>query len=716
MPQRIGWRVASGCMSDSLSLLVLDGGPSDRDALRSAIASSSIELVHVRVQDVSSALEALRTRRYDCAVLDLRLPGVDGLAVLRGVRDRGMSPAIIVLAARVDEGLAVQLMQAGAMDYIARSSFSGERFRLSVAQAVRLRSAEITAAEERHRLERLQRYTAALATQRTVAEVAESTVGELRRAFDAPRAVFAVSGHEDDTINVIRVGGFPESVVEPWRRLPLDAPMPLAEAMRLGMPLFFEDCAELMRSYPHLAAQRVEGDEALIVLPLLIERRAIGSIALIYGQPRPISDDDRSELCAVARVCAQALDRAYLFDVAQLERRRAEEANRAKDEFLAVVSHELRTPLNAILGWAKMLNAGSLSPQQSQKAITTIERNAVAQAQLIDDLLDMSRVITGKMRLEREPVDVAAVLEAALDIVRPAADAKGVRLHQDFEPSFGMILGDSVRLQQVFWNLLSNAVKFTPRGGSVVVRLGRSESSCVIVVEDSGQGISGDFLPHVFQRFRQQDASTARKTGGLGLGLAIVRHLVELHGGSVDVTSEGMDRGSTLTVRLPINVAFRREPNEPPPISERSRNGGRTGGHQTSRVVLTGLRVLVVDDDADARELVTSVLVERRAQVTAVAAATDALEQLQTERPDVIVSDIGMPVQDGYALMERVRALPPERGGTTPAIALTAYAHNADRAKALLSGFTAHAAKPIDPNELVWIVASVAGRVAPAAS
>jgi len=701
-------------MSDSLSLLVLDGGPSDRDALRSAIGAAPIELVHAEVHDVSSALEALRTGRYDCAVLDLRLPGADGLAVLRAARARGMAPAIVVLAARVDEGLAVQLMQAGAMDYIAKSSFSGERFRLSVAQAVRLRRAEITAAEERHRLERLQRYTAALATQRTVAEVAESTLGELRRAFEAPRALFAVSGDEDDTINIIRVGGFPEAVIEPWRRIPLEAPLPLAEAMRLGVPLFFEDGAELMARYPHLAEQRVDGDEALIVLPLLIERRAIGSIALIYGQPRSISDDDRHELLAVARVCAQALDRAYLFDVAQLERRRAEEANRAKDEFLAVVSHELRTPLNAILGWAKMLNAGSLSPEQSQKATATIERNAIAQAQLIDDLLDMSRVITGKMRLEREPVDVAAVIEAALDIVRPAADAKGVRLQQDFEPAFGLILGDPVRLQQVFWNLLSNAVKFTPRGGSVVVRLGRADAACVIEVEDSGQGISGDFLPHVFQRFRQQDASAARKTGGLGLGLAIVRHLVELHGGSVEVRSEGMDKGSTLTVRLPINAAFRREPSEPSPVSERGGRGARAGD-PPSRVVLTGLRVLVVDDDADARELVTSVLVERRARVTAVAAATDALEQLQAERPDVIVSDIGMPVQDGYALMERVRALPPERGGSTPAIALTAYAHNADRAKALLSGFTAHAAKPIDPNELVWIVASVAGRVAPTA-
>jgi signal transduction histidine kinase/DNA-binding response OmpR family regulator len=695
-----------------ISLLVLDGGPSERAALRYAIGSS-VELLHVEVRDVSAALAALRTTPHQCALLDLRLPGADGLAVLHAARAEQLPTAVIVLAAQVDERRAVQLMQAGAMDYIAKSSFSGERLRQSVVQVLRVRRAEATASRERQRLSRLQHYTTALAAQRTVAEVAESTVAELRTTFEAPRALFAVAGDAHDVITVIRVGGFPDSVVDPWRQIPLDAPLPLAEAMRLGVPLFFQHSQELMRRYPQLEPQRIDGDEALFVLPLLVERRAIGCVALIYDQPRAMSDDDRHELAAFARVCAQALDRAYLFDVAQLERRRAEEANRAKDEFLAVVSHELRTPLNAILGWAKMLNAGSLSLEQTRKATATIERNAVAQAQLIDDLLDVSRIITGQMRIKGEPVDLAAVLEAALDIVRPAADAKGVRLLSDFDPATSLLLGDADRLQQVFWNLLSNAVKFTPLGGRVTVRLRHAEACLVIEVEDSGQGIQADFLPHVFQRFRQQDASTARKTGGLGLGLAIVRHLVELHGGGVDVASEGSGKGSTLSVWLPTNASFGRAPSEPAPVSEQVPSGRAPGTLQPMVGQLRGLRLLVVDDDVDARELLTSVLVRFEAQVTSAASASEALDRLQAEHPDMLISDIGMPIEDGYALMERVRRLPPDHGGRTPAVALTAYAHKADRAKALLAGYDAHAPKPIDPNELVRIVLAIAARNVP---
>jgi signal transduction histidine kinase/CheY-like chemotaxis protein len=688
------------------SLLVLDAGPSVRADLRAAIAGACF----VEARDVPGAIEALRGSPQDCALLDLREPGIDGPGVLRATREAGLAIPIIVVAARLDERLAVESIQAGAMDYIPASSLSAERLRQSVAQAVRLRRAELVAARERERLDRLQRFTAGLAAKRTVVEVAESTAAELQRAFDAPRALFAVVGDADDRIHVVRVDGFSRSVIEPWRELPLDAPLPLAEAMRLSVPLFFEDSASLMKRYPQLEPQRVPGDEALIVLPLVIERRAIGCVALIYDQPRHINEDDRSELQGLARACAQALDRAYLFDIAQLERRRAEEANRAKDEFLAVVSHELRTPLNAILGWAKMLNAGSLSPEQARKATATIERNAIAQAQLIDDLLDVSRIITGQMRIKSEPVDLAGVIEAALDIVRPAADAKGVRLYADFERDVSPLLGDADRLQQVFWNLLSNAVKFTPRGGRVVARLGRGEGFVRVQVEDSGQGIPEDFLPQVFQRFRQHDASTARKTGGLGLGLAIVRHLVELHGGAVDVESEGVGRGSTLTVRLPINSELTRLPSEPPPLSERLGDSASDGSSPESSVHLDGVHALVVDDDRDARDLISSVLLERHARVTVVASAGEALDRLLAERPNVLISDIGMPVEDGYALMERIRALPPEQGGRTPAVALTAYAHNADRAKALLAGFTAHATKPVDPGELVRIVASIATR------
>jgi signal transduction histidine kinase/DNA-binding response OmpR family regulator len=691
------------------SVLVIDAGQSGRADLLAALSA----LTFVEARNLSSVVEALRTSASDCALLDLRVAGVDGLGALRAAREAGLAIPIIVVAARLDERLAVELIQAGAMDYIPVSSLSAERLRQSATQAVRLRRAELEAARERTRLDRLQRFTAGLAAKRTVVEVAESTAAELQRAFDAPRALFAVVGDDDERIHVVRVDGFSETLIEPWREIAIDAPLPIAEAMRLSLPLFFDDSDSLMARYPHLREQQVPGDEALIVLPLVIERRAIGCVALIYDQPRYMTEDDRHELVGLARACAQALDRAYLFDIAQLERRRAEEANRAKDEFLAVVSHELRTPLNAILGWAKMLNAGSLNAEQIRKATATIERNAIAQAQLIDDLLDVSRIITGQMRIKSEPVDLASVLEAALDIVRPAADAKGVRLHADFERDLCPLLGDADRLQQVFWNLLSNAVKFTPRGGRVVVRLSQGDGSFLVEVEDSGQGIAAEFLPHVFQRFRQQDASTARKTGGLGLGLAIVRHLVELHGGSVDVTSDGLGQGSTLTVRLPINAELARMPSEPPPVSDRQGAGAFMGAEPQPPVWLDGIHALVVDDDRDARELITSVLAGQHARVTAAASAREALERFSDERPNVLISDIGMPVEDGYALMERIRALPPEQGGRTPAVALTAYAHNADRAKALLAGFNAHATKPVDPSELVRLVASIATRGSP---
>jgi signal transduction histidine kinase/CheY-like chemotaxis protein len=690
-----------------VSLLVLDGGEAERQALRGLVETAALDLTFIHARDVSTALASLRSDRHDCALLDLRMPGADALAVLEGIRALGLTIPVIVLAARVDERLAVELMQSGATDYVTKGGLSGPRLRQSIAQAVRVRRAEIAAAAERQRLARLQSFTATLALERTVAEVAETTSAELRAAFRAQRAAFAILVDGDEHLAVIRADGYDQATCESWAKLSLDARMPLTEVVRLAEPLYFEDGAALAARYPEEAARRASANEAVAVLPLMLERRALGSLQLVYDRPRRFSEDDRRELIALARVCAQAVDRAYLFDVAQLERRRAEEANRAKDEFLAVVSHELRTPLNAILGWAKMLNAGALSEEQTHKATATIERNALAQAQLIDDLLDVSRIITGQMRIKGEPVDLPAVVEAAIDIIRPAADAKGVRLQHEMDPDVGSLLGDADRLQQVFWNLLSNAVKFTPREGRVAVRLRRLGGSFVVEVEDSGQGIPAEFLPQVFQRFRQHDASAARKTGGLGLGLAIVRHLVELHGGSVAVASEGLGKGSLLSVRLPINHAFRRE--APPPLSERNPAPGAAAPRAKSPT-LDGVLALVVDDDDDARDLVASVLTSHRARVTAVASAAEAFERLQVERPDVIISDIGMPVDDGYALMERVRALAPERGGRTPAIALTAYAHNADRAKALLAGFTAHATKPIDPKELVALIATVAVR------
>ena len=388
----------------------------------------------------------------------------------------------------------------------------------------------------------------------------------------------------------------------------------------------------------------------------------------------------------------------------------AEEANRAKDIFLATLSHELRTPLTAVLGWARMLHHMNLDGETARHGLMIIERNAEAQNQLVRDLLDVSRIVTGKLRLETTSVELAPVVESAVDSVRQAAEAKGIRLGVELGAGTGVVSGDPDRLRQVVWNLLSNAIKFTPKGGRVGVSVGRVESDVLIRVSDTGQGISAEFLPHVFERFRQADGSTTRQHGGLGLGLAVVRHLVEQHGGRVSAESEGDGLGSTFTVSLPL-AAVRAN-------AERGGAGSRrgAGGNTTAAATpdepepLSGVRVLVVDDEPDARELLAMVL-EHAGAVVATADSADAAVRLLREGPaDVLVSDIGMPGADGYEFVGRVRALPASEGGRVPAVALTAYATEEDRRRALDAGFEEHIAKPVEPSDLVAAVAALAGR------
>jgi signal transduction histidine kinase len=378
-----------------------------------------------------------------------------------------------------------------------------------------------------------------------------------------------------------------------------------------------------------------------------------------------------------------------------------ENANRMKDEFLATVSHELRTPLNAILGWVRMLRTDTLRPEKRAHALETIERNASVQGQLIEDLLDVSRIVTGKLRLEVRTVDPTQVVENALEALRPAATAKGVTLTHFVEPGAGPILGDPDRLQQVVWNLLANGVKFTPRGGTVSVTVERRECLLEIAVVDTGQGIEPDFLPYVFERFRQADAKTTRKFGGLGLGLAIVRSLVELHGGNVTVESKGSGRGSTFTVTLPISPARPSQLERPPPL--RFAPTPPLG----PRADLAGVKVLVVDDEPDARELLGEMLQACHLHVRTAGTVEEALRVFDEYRPDVVVSDIGMPGEDGYDLIKKLRALPATRGCKTPAVALTAYARVEDRTKALIAGFNMHVPKPVESTELLSVLSGL---------
>jgi PAS domain S-box-containing protein len=399
---------------------------------------------------------------------------------------------------------------------------------------------------------------------------------------------------------------------------------------------------------------------------------------LVASAIRDITERKRAEAARVNLAHEQA---------ARLE---AEASNRIKDEFLIVLSHELRTPLNSILGWTRLLQDSQLSEEHVTRALRTIERNARVQIQLIEDLLDLSRIVSGKLQLETRSVDLVRTVESAIDVIRPAAAAQGVAIATRLEPATGPVAGDPDRLQQVAWNLLSNAVKFTPRGGCLDVRLERIGDEARLTVSDTGQGIDPSFVPYVFDRFRQADSSTTRTHGGLGLGLAIVRHLVELHGGAVTAHSAGPGRGATFVVTLPLETA---------PVAERVEPARRESAER-----LEGVRVLVVDDHADERDLFTTLLERHGADVQAVGSAREAIAMIEAWRPDVLVTDIAMPEQDGYRLLQDVRARGPRGGGGIPAVAVTAHARVEDRDRALSAGFQMYVSKPIEPHRFVEAV------------
>jgi PAS domain S-box-containing protein len=432
---------------------------------------------------------------------------------------------------------------------------------------------------------------------------------------------------------------------------------------------------------------------------------------LCFGHPEPDMFSERTEriIGGVAAQAAIAIDNARLYQATQQAaeerkvlldserqaRAEAERTSQMKDEFLATLSHELRTPLTAILGWAQVLRRGSRDQADLHRGLQTIERNARAQAQLIEDLLDMSSIASGKVQLEMLSLSPSAIAAAAVETVRPAAQAKHIHLHTEFEALAGMVAGDANRLQQIIWNLLSNAIKFTPHGGMVTIGVRREGDQVAIFVRDTGIGIAPGFIAHVFERFRQADATTTRQHGGLGLGLSIVKHLVEQHGGTVSAESAGEGLGACFTVRLPRR-------------SGKNEAAADAGGVRSAATHdLSGLQVLVVDDEDDARELIKRILNDCNADVLTAATATEALTLLQHARPDLMVSDLGMPEVDGYGLLDRIRALGPAHGGNLPAIALTAFARSEDRVRALSSGFMAHISKPVEPSELISKVAAM---------
>ena len=655
---------------------VLEDSPLEAEMARRALSLSQDVFVF---DDGSVVLERIATGNLpDVLVLDSQLLSVSGLEVCRVVRETHgpMQLPILMLTVQDEKTDVIEALHAGANDYVTKPYHVAELVarvgtlvnasQLSSAQAARTRQLSLGAD-----------LGAALTEGRGLHETA-------RRAAEVIAANLGAAA------------------VEIWSKSPGENLVPVAAVCPHGdvtVP------GELLERAV-VAGSAAGGDRAIIFFArsLVVKSEVIGVIAVAAREPVP---DVAGSLVSVANLLALGLgrvrgeeERLVALDRERNARAEAEAANRSKDEFLAMVSHELRTPLNAISGWTSMLLSGGLDDAKTQRAYETIDRNTRAQTQLIDDLLDIGRITSGQLRLVETQVEIANVADLAVESIRPVAESRSIRLVSDVDPYLGKSNGDPARLQQVIWNLLSNAIKFTPKGGTVNLTVARDERGIVITVADNGQGIAPDFLPRVFDRFKQADASSTRTRGGLGLGLAIVRHLVELHGGTISAASDGVGRGSAFTVVLPIAAVL-------PKRSSELVRSDRSAPLDRPREI-EGLRVLVVDDEPDARELLVFLLESCKAQVTTAASAAEAFAVIRAGTFDILLSDIAMPEEDGLSFIKRVRGLPREENGRVPAVALTAYARLEDRTKALRSGFNAHVAKPIDPNELFAVMGSLA--------
>lgn len=485
--------------------------------------------------------------------------------------------------------------------------------------------------------------------------------------------------------------------------MPVTKDGPNSRAVRTGNVIITDDYMKTTSGHPQVVVGPENGrrPQSSLAIPMSVLGRILGTIEIQSYERLAYKPEHATAMRMAANLTAVAIENAQLLALESQARAEAEESNRLKDDFLATVSHELRTPLTAILGWARMLDSPTLPEPQFTRAVQTIQRNAKAQAEIIDDILDVSRIVTGNLYLNLEPSDLTQIVEAAINVVRPTAETKHIQIETSFADEPALVSGDAHRLQQVVWNLLSNAVKFTPQGGHVRVSTRQEGSFVHLEIADNGQGISAEFLPHVFERFRQADSSTTRKHGGLGLGLAIVRHLVEIHGGTVHAESEGEGKGATLTVTLPLL-----SDHESVLTNDDARKS--SGTLRPAPTELRGIHVLLVDDDAGAREMISAALNERHARVTAVASTREAMQVIRRTRPDVLVSDIAMPIEDGYDLIEQVHELEGNNGKTIPAVAITAYARVEDRRKALAAGFQSYLAKPIEPADLIEVVARLA--------
>ncbi|MCL1473616.1 PAS domain S-box protein [Argonema antarcticum] len=640
------------------------------------------------------------------AIEQLRISGVCTPFEKEFIRSDGSRISVLIgitrLAADKDDCLGF------AIDISDRKRAEEERTKL----LARERAARTLAEAAALRVERLQAVTDAAIAPLSLDDLLHGLLGRIREILQADTAAVLLMDTQNNSLVVKAAKG-----LEGEAQMQVRIPIGQGFAGRIAaerQPMFIEHDAYTQVYSPVLREKKIQ---SLVGAPLLIEDRVLGVVHVGTLQSRQFSRDDLYLLQLVADRFAVAIDRANLYEAEQKARQQAEAANRLKDEFLAIVSHELRTPLNSILGWAQMLRTRNLNEALTKKALETIERNAKQQVMLINDILDVSRIIRGKIRLSIQPVNLVRIIEQAIETIKPAAEAKAIQVESALDVVVGEVKGDPDRLQQIVGNLLSNAVKFTPEGGRVEVRLQKLQieeeklqseilnlkseiSYAQIQVSDNGKGIGAEFLPHVFEGFRQEDSSITRVEGGLGLGLTIVRRLVELHGGTVQAFSEGEGKGSTFTLKLPI-AAMRHSQSMPLIV--------RNPEKFNTLWAIDGLRVLVVDDDVDTCDLIATVLTQYGAQVRAVYSANEAMEAIEQLKPDVLVSDIGMPEEDGYTLIRKVRQMETEKGGKIRAIALTAFARDEDRWNAIQAGFQMHVSKPVEPAKLATVVAALMG-------
>ncbi|HLL73100.1 MAG TPA: response regulator [Pyrinomonadaceae bacterium] len=743
--------------SQKINILMVDDSPTNLLALEAILQAPDRNLVRAASGD--EALRYLLDTDVAVILLDVYMPGIDGLETAALIRGREKSrdiPIIFLTADSTGNRHIARGYSLGAVDYILKP-VDPDILRSKVAVFVELfkkteeikRQAELLHEKNIElenanllRLGKLIELGQELAAERDPRQVLEKFCSAARDIIGAEHAGVGVLAEDGSTLRyychceVCESGDDENASPQADERV-------LAQLLKEGQPLRLSDAAGTLE-ITHLASPHVSM-QSFLGAPILSPAEAYGWLYLTNKlDADEFSEADERLAVTLATQVASSYENARLYAEAQqhaselqqevTERKLAEEArarllvreqaaraeaeraNRLKDEFLATLSHELRTPLTAILGWTHLIRGGNLDAAMMTRALETIERNARSQSQLIDDLLDVSRIITGKLMLDFRPVELASIIEATIDTVRPMAEAKSIRVQPQLRTSHCVVSGDPARLQQVVWNLFSNAVKFTPEGGSIEVGLTCNEQRVELEVSDTGQGISQDFLPYIFDRFRQADGTTTRKHGGLGLGLAIVRHLVELHGGSITAHSDGDGQGATFTLSLPLGSALTAPDGtvegaaEQPAIAEADGKESQSLGQSD---VLGGLRILIVDDEADTRELVQEVLARQGAEVRVSESAAEALRMLATWHPDLLISDIGMPVEDGYELIKQVRNFDAEHHGQIPAVALTAYVGAEDYRRALAAGFQTHLAKPIVPKDLIEIVARVAGRATP---